>query len=192
MPALTSRDRRALRWCAAVVLPALAYAFGVKSYVAALDRIDQQLTSERQLLARELALLAQAPHVPAATHEVRRLAVAATRRFFEGGDAYAATAGLAAYTQSVAEESNVAVRQAEPGEPTKRPDGLVELTLELRAEGDLEGVLDFLRTLEGGERLVRVGRIAIERPPSHAVGPAKGGAEVLILGVALHGYTAHR
>jgi len=186
MPALTARDRRALRWCAAVVLPALLYSFGVKPYVAALARAEQQLASERELLARELALLAQAPHVPGATSEARRLAAAAAPRFFAGGDSYAATAALATYAQGAAEESNVAVRQAEPGEPTTRPDGLVELTLELRAEGDLEGVLGFLRALEGGDRLVRVARIVIERP-SHA-GAEQGGAEALTLGVALQGY----
>jgi hypothetical protein len=186
--ALSPRDRRALRWCAAVLLPALAYSFAVKPYAAAVAHAEQRLASERELLARELALLAQAPYVPAATREARDLTADAASRFFQGGDGYTATAALATYAQSAAEESNVAIRQAEPGEPSARPDGLVELTLGLRAEGDLEGILQLLRSLEGSDRLIRVDGLVIERTPSQAAQPESSGAEVLTVGVALHGY----
>jgi len=63
---------------------------------------------------------------------------------------------------------------------------LRELTIDLRAEGDFEGILYMLSLLEGDDRLLRVSRVGIER----RVGQTgdQDATEVLGIVATVHGY----
>ena len=61
---LNSRDRRAILLGLGILLPAVAYALGVKPYRAALEGVRDRVAAEQELLARELALLEAAPTLP--------------------------------------------------------------------------------------------------------------------------------
>jgi hypothetical protein len=67
---LSDRDRRALRLGLRLAAPALLYGFVVKPYVASIRGAKVQLETQSDLLAREQALVAEAPFVP------RRIAIA--------------------------------------------------------------------------------------------------------------------
>ncbi len=55
---LTPRDRRAILVGLGILLPAVAYVLGVRPYRAALEGVRDRVAAERELLTRELALLA--------------------------------------------------------------------------------------------------------------------------------------
>jgi Type II secretion system (T2SS), protein M subtype b len=163
--AMTPRDRKAVVLGALVLLPPLAYIWGVRPYVAALTDARDQLITERQTLARERAALALAHRNP----QLQRIADSAMRemnpRLFAGRDDVMASAELASYLADVARKTRVWIQDAatRPAGPTSA--GVRTLHVELRAESDLLGVLRFLQSLEGGEKLIRVERLDISRAP---------------------------
>ena len=180
---LGARDRRALTWGAALVIPVLAWTLGVRPYRTWVGETREATARERELLVRERELLASAPSLPAELQRARLADSAATPRLFVESDGYAAAASLASHVTEAAQGSGVSVRQAETAQPQSRPDGLVELGLELQGEGDFEGILDFVRELETGTRLVQVTRIAIDRAP-----PGLGGTEALGVSTTLRAF----
>src|SRR5262245_43673936 len=72
LDALSSRDRRALRIGLLLVVPALAYVGVVKPYRAALIETRNRVAAERQLLERELALIATKKQLPLSLANKRR------------------------------------------------------------------------------------------------------------------------
>ena len=154
-PVLAPRDRRALGLGAAVLGPALLWAFVVAPVTRALDAQAARLAAERQLFSREAGLLEDAARARAArdTSASRLLAVAP--RLF-GGGAAAAAAGLAQYLQEGARRSRVLVTHIETL-PVQRVDsGIAAVAVRVHGESDLEGVLTLLYALEGGSKLVRI------------------------------------
>jgi hypothetical protein len=173
LPPLRDRDRRALGLGALVVIPVLAWSFLVRPYLAALSTTRDTIVTERALLERERGLLARAPAAPFALTQVAKSDSVMSSMLFTAPDAYAASAALTSHVGEAAQASGISLRQSETIAPAVRADGLVELGLELYGEGDLEGILDLLRELEGGDRLVQGARITIERgPPGLGAGDA--------------------
>jgi hypothetical protein len=163
MPQLGDRDRRALRVGALVVLPVLLWSFLARPYLAAVSTARDAVAAERALLDRELALLAAAPAAPGTLARIAKSDSSTSATLFTALDAYAASAALTAHVSEAADASGVSLRQSETTPPSVRADGLVELGLDLQGEGDFEGMLDFLRALEAGDRLVHATRVSIER-----------------------------
>jgi hypothetical protein len=84
-------------------------------------------------------------------------------RLFEGRDDVMASAELAAYLGDVAQSSRVWLQDAATRPAVAATDGVRTLRVEIRAESDLMGTLNFLQSLERGEKLVRVERLDISR-----------------------------
>jgi hypothetical protein len=165
LPSISGKERRTILIAAAVVVPALLYVWGVKPYVAALSDTRDQLSVERDALARERAAVAAAHRDP----QLRRVAdsamAAVTPRLFTGRDDVMASAELAAYLGDVAHRSHLWLQDASTRPAVTTPGGLRTLKVEIRGESDLEGVLTFLQSIERGDRLVRVDRLDISRLP---------------------------
>jgi hypothetical protein len=159
---MSSRDRRAMFWGLGILLPALAYIWGVKPLLASLGEARRQVVEQRQLLSNEEAAVAAARRNP----DVQRLADSAMRamapRLFEGRDDVMATAELVSHLGEVARQSNVLLQSATT-RATTLSDGVRTLHVEIRGESDLTGVLAFLQSLEGGEKLIRVERMDISK-----------------------------
>ena len=181
---MSSRDRRALFWGLAILLPALAYIWGVKPLVASLGETRRQVVEQRLLLSNEEAAVAAARRNP----DLQRLADSAMHamspRLFEGRDDVMATAELVSHLGEVARRSNLLLQSATTRATTLN-DGVRSLRVEIRGESDLTGLLAFLQSLEAGEKLIRVERLDISK--SLAAAEEKG-IEPLAIAASIVGF----
>jgi hypothetical protein len=184
--ALSARDRKALGFGLAIVLPALGYALLLRPYWHARSDLLATVAAQRDLLRRERALVNESRAFPArvaaATTSARRDAA----RLFPGTSLVAAGGELVTYVGEAARRCHVQVQTLETRPPARGAPGLARLDIEVRAQGDLEGVLAFLEALERGPRLVRVETLMIER----ADVAAALRQEALSVAAAVSGYTA--
>lgn len=165
---LSARDRRALVLGAAVVVPALVWMFAGAPYVRALGEARARLDAERDLLARELELVASAPaHLADAERATQGLLNAAPRLFAAANDGPPA-AMLADYVRLHAREARVHIASVAPVEAEQRGARLHESALVVTGESDLEGLLTLLARLEAGRKLVRVDGLSVDATRSAA------------------------
>lgn len=181
---LSSRDRRALRIGAWLVLPLLAASLVVRPYVATLLVERAALANQRGLLSRELRAVHDVPSEVERLRNGNRVLVAEAGRLFGGTDAVTATAELARYVTARAVATGLRVDQAESSSD-REPDGAMAsgassgassaadsgaLRVTLRAHGGSVGIYAFLRALETGPKLVRVERIEIAQASTDDAG----------------------
>ncbi|HKG92323.1 MAG TPA: hypothetical protein VKA84_10545 [Gemmatimonadaceae bacterium] len=159
-PALSPRDRRALRLGAWMAAPVLVASLVVRPYLGALGAARAELAAQRTLLARELGALHDAPRDARLVREGQMALAAAAERLFDGGDAVAASGELAGYVSGQAEEAGVEIEESET-----RSAGDSTPTVDIRARGDVLALADFLHALEAGPKLARAERISIVREP---------------------------
>jgi type II secretory pathway component PulM len=181
------RDRRALFFGSVVAISALAWSFAIKPYVQSVRAAEAELSVQEGLLRRELDAVAGAPRAPLELARMRAALAGHDERLFSG-DAIAATSGLSGVVRDAADESGLALQQLDTKEESLRPSAVRQLTVELRAEGDFQGILVFLNELEKGHKLVHVARLAVERTTSAP--PAPNGAEALSLSASIEGFAA--
>jgi hypothetical protein len=182
---MSPRDRRALMLGAAILGPALFYIWGVKPYVAALADSRERLAVERETLARERAAVSMARRNPELQHVADSAMRVTTPRLFAGRDDVMASAELASYLGDVARAHHVWLQDASTRPAATADGGVRTLHVEIRAESDLRGILEFLQALEGGGKLVRVDRLDISRQPSRS---DENGAETLALSATVAGF----
>ena len=65
------------------------------------------------------------------------------------------------------------------------PEGIRTLRVEIRAESDVQGLVKFLQSLEGGLKLVRVDRLEVSRTPGLE---DKNGYETLSIAATISGF----
>jgi hypothetical protein len=175
---MSPRDRRALILGAAVLAPAFLVIWGVRPYLAALSDTRQRLAVEREALARERAAVSAARRNPNLQHVADSATRAAAPRLFAGRDDVMASAELASYLGDVARRHHVWLQDASTRAATTAEGDVRTLHVDIRAESDLRGILEFLQGLESGGKLVRVDRLDISRQPSRS---DENGAETLAL-----------
>ena len=183
---LAVRDRRAIRLGALVLLPAVLYVWGIAPLARGLADMRGRGDAEADALRRERTLLADAARYPALTARAESVLMREAPRLFHGADPLAASAGLANYVGDRAVRSRVFIQHSETRTAEPAGDGVATLQVELRAVGDLHGLLAFLQSLESGPKLVRVERLAIERSERLAVGDRDEG--VLTVAATVSGF----
>jgi hypothetical protein len=187
--AMKSRDRRAVVLGLAILIPSLGWVYAGRPAVAALAELNDRIASERDALARERAAIAEATRNPARKRVADSAVAAVAGRVFSGANDVAAGATLATYLGDVARRTHVwlasattrtAPSGAAPGgvaspgaagagrggrgaAPATAADGIRQLRVELRGESDFQGVLEFLKELERGPKLVTVERLDIAK-----------------------------
>jgi hypothetical protein len=162
---MSSRDRRAILLGAIVLLPPLAYIWGVRPFRNALTDAREQLRTERETLARERAAVAMARRNPQLQHVADSAMRQMSPRLFAGRDDVMASAELASYIGDVARQTRVFLQDASTRPAGPSTAGVRTLRVELRGESDLQGILLFLQALERGGKLVRVDRLDISQSP---------------------------
>lgn len=160
---MTPRERRTIIIGALVLLPPLLFIWAIRPYRTALSDARDQLSTERQALAREKAAIAAARQNPELQHIADSAMKATKPRLFEGKDDVMASAELAAYIGDLARGARVWLQDAGTRPAIAADDGVRTLRVEIRAESDLLGTLMFLQALERGEKLVRIDRLDISR-----------------------------
>jgi hypothetical protein len=161
--------------------------FVVRPYLNALDAVRDQITRERDLLSREEILLGDVHRYPPRFESLRTALLGEAPRLFAGDNLDAASAALANQVTAVALTHRVFVQQSETRSPEAAGDGVVRLEIELRAVGDLEGILSFLRALESGPKLLDVKRIVITTAERLNAGASEE-EEVLGVSATVSGY----
>jgi len=184
---LSPRDRRALLWGAGIAVAAIVFAFGVKPYFRALSETRDELTTERELLGRERAVLAAANKLPVALQRSRGTLANYSTPLFDGVDELSATSDLSDHISKAALGNRVLIQGLETRKAEPLNDGVVALAVDFRAEGDFDGVLHFLNSVERGGKLVHVSSLAIQRQ-DRPVAPGVPDAEVLSVNGTATGY----
>ena len=182
---MSASDRRALMLGAAILVPSLFFVFVVKPYRAALADVRQQLAVERDAFAGERAAVSAAKRNPEMQHVADSSMQAMAPRLFAGRDDVMASAEVATYVGEVAHASHVWLQDASTRPATALDGGVRALHVEIRGESDLRGVLEFIKTLERGGKLIRVQRLDISSQPGRSDQP---GTETLALSASIVGY----
>jgi hypothetical protein len=183
---ITPRERRALSLGALVLLPAIGFQLVVRPYTSRVAGVRARVEREQDLLRREQGLLAEVKAYPTRLRQSETALLHEAPRLFAGPDLVAASAALSNYVTGHALRSHVFVQQSETGSPGSTSEGIGRLQVELRAVGDLEGILAFLQRLESGPKLVTVERLAIGQ--TERLGGVTRDDEVLSLTATIGGY----
>jgi hypothetical protein len=184
---ISPRERRTILIGMTLVLPALLWIYGVRPYREALAESRAEVAMQRDLLARELALLQDAERYPAAYRTADSALLRAAPRLFDESDDVLATARLTSYVAGQALGSRVLLQEAESRPAQRSRDGIRRLQVEIRAESDTEGMLRFLNSLERGAKLVVVDEISLERE-ERSLARGRPPVGILVLRATLSGF----
>ena len=181
---MSLRDRRAVLLGAAVLLPALAFIWGVRPYMNALDDARSELTAQRDALAREQAAVTSAKENP----RLRQLADSAMQamqpKLFSGRDDVMASALLASYVGYLAAKARVWLQDANTRPAVLGKDGVRALQVDIRGQSDLRGTMRFLQALQRGSKLIRVDKLDVSR----AAGSSDDPMETLTITATISGF----
>ena len=184
---ISPSERRTILIGMVLVLPALLWIYGVRPYREALVEARAEVAMQRDLLARELALLEDAERYPAAYRTADSALLRAAPRLFDESDDVLATARLTSYVAGQALGSRVLLQEAESRPAQRSRDGIRRLQVEIRAESDTEGMLRFLNSLERGAKLVVVDEISLERE-ERSLARGRPPVGILVLRATLSGF----
>src|SRR2546423_5023152 len=184
---LSPRDRRALLWGAGIAATAFVFAFAVKPYFRALRETRDELGVQRELLARERAVLSASNKFPDALQQSRSTLASYSTPLFDGADELSATSDLSDHISKAALANRVQIQGLETRKAEALNEGIVALAVDFKAEGDFEGVLHFLNSVERGGKLIHVSSLAIQRQ-DRPVAPGVPDAEVLSINGTMMGY----
>jgi hypothetical protein len=177
---ISDRDRRAIRTGLLVLLPALAYVGVFKPYSAALQDARDRAAAERQLLERELALLAAKSSLPVTLANAQGAVKRAEARLVKAANLTSAENRVTELLEQIAELSRVLlqeVRSVAPDRDAEPPSGMQLLRLAVRGESDLEGAVTYLQRIEQSPLLLRVREFSLENAPPPRIDPrARPGA----------------
>jgi hypothetical protein len=183
---LSSRDRRAVLLGAVVLASGVAWAAIVKPYLRTVREVSVRLAAERELLDREMRLLAAAAEYPAAVEQSGARLLDVAPRLFGGENHTVASAGVIRYVQEGAATGPALLTRLEPLPAEDEGEGLVGLPLRVEGETDLEGLLTLLHLLDAGPKLVRVEDLRVQgRRAVTGDGPEVLDFEFVVRGFAL-------
>lgn len=189
MGRLRPRDRRAILAGLSVLLLAGTFVFILRPYAHAVGEARDQLAAERALLARERALLRAASGLGKQQAMLDTAVEWRSERLFTG-DRTLAAAQLARYLDVEAGESRALIERSETIEGAEIVPGLDAVRLRFRAVGDVAGVLELVRRLEDGDRLVRIETLSLGRRERRARGPEEDDPiQPVTLAATITGYT---
>lgn len=147
------------------MLPALLWTLAVRPYRAAVAEARERVVAERDLLERELALLASRSELEAALGKATEEAARVEGRVLRAPSLVLAEGELTRLLEEYALRSRVLleeIRSGELGRGEAPPPGLAVVRLHLKGESDLQGVLSFLDEVEKSPLLLRIRGLALE------------------------------
>jgi hypothetical protein len=183
-PVLSPQDGRAIRMGLVVLAPALSYYLVVKPYVSAARRMLDALQGQRILLLREEEVTANLPAIRAQGIVAADAARRTAPRTYSGTDGVLAMTAFGRDVTAALRETGLVIQRFEMRDSLPRREGVQELTIDVRAQGDFERILAALTRLEANSHLIQVSRLAIERAGEQQA----TGAEALSLVAVIHGY----
>lgn len=182
---ISPRDVRALWLGGLVVLMAVTLTWVVRPSLQRRALLADQLAAEQGLLERERTLIAAAgtARVAAATRD--SLATLVAERVFTGANPTIASAALSEYVSAVARTHDLWLQFTATRPPVVGRAGMHVLRIEIRAVGDVHGLLRFLHVLEAGRRVVQLEQLDVSGAPL----TDDDGTAPLTIAATLVGYT---
>ena len=184
---LSPKDRRALTLGVVVLGAALGVRLGVMPYFHSLSEMRERVERERDILQREQRMLADMKAYPRRIPRAEDALLHEAPRLFAGPDLATASASLVNYVSTHAIRHRVFVQQSATRTPESAASGVARLQVDLRAVGDLEGILALLQDLESGSKLISVEHLAVAQ--AERVGGESRDEEVLGVSATVSGYT---
>lgn len=193
MKRLSRRDRRAIVLGLWVLAPVMVAVLGLRPFSEWMAHSRDKLAGQQALLARERGLVEDRPGL-----DQRRLGLdsaleARLPRLFDG-DPTVAVGALTRHVYEAAGSSRFHLATAVPIEATHINAGVYTIGLRVRGISDIVGVLEFIRRVEDGERLIRFEELTLRRGGQGALTPRSGGEEVTVvsLDATLAGYVVRQ
>jgi type II secretion system (T2SS) protein M len=183
---LSPKDRRALALGVIILGTALGVRLGPIPYLHALSEAQERVERERDLLRREQRVLAEVKAYPKLIPRAEDALLHEAPRLFAGPDLATASASLVNYVSTRAVRHRVFVQQSASRTPESAAAGVARLQVDLRAVGDLEGVLALLQDLESGSKLIDVEHLSVAQ--AERVGSESRDEEVLGVSATMSGY----
>lgn len=189
MRALEDRERRAIRIGLLILLPVLVGRCAVEPYFGALGRDRSRLSEERSLLAREMALVVARKAMKGLADTTAMAFAIRSVRLFQSDPTLAANA-LVSYVADLASSNWMLVQTADAQGVEELGRGPVRAVhAHIQAVGDIGEVLNLLRALELGQKLVRVDRLTLKRQASSGAVVAPDSVRLISLDAIVTGYT---
>lgn len=158
---LSAGDRRALWIGAFIVVPVIAVRLVAVPFIGALERANDRFAQARELLARERALLRDAPTLPPLLAQTSAEARERSGRLFGGTDTLAASSAIAAWARSAGLAAGLGSVNVQPADVAVLSGGVRSVGVDVRASGGFAAVSRWLASLERGERALIVERLEI-------------------------------
>jgi len=156
-----SRNRRALRLGAWVIVPSMIYWYVVVPYRARLAALESAIRAARTQLAAEVSLIAEGPDIAGALTRTDSLVVAGEAFLYRGAARAIIENEISADLQRIASASRVELRDvASPGADTASAT-VFAVRMRVRGATDLEGLITFVNRLETYPLHIRVAGISI-------------------------------
>lgn len=188
---LAARERRTVLVGGALMGGAILVRFLVLPYTAAVTDARDAVEREWGLLRSERALLREASGYPRAFSAVGARFLEGVPKLLPGGTPAGAQAELARRIDRAVAAGTAVLTRVEPLAPRVLPTGYVALPLRVEGEGDLEGLLSLLASLEGGPTLFHLEDLSVDavvgRGAPGVAGPGSG-AETLSFRFTVTGF----
>jgi hypothetical protein len=179
------RDKRALVFGTSVILGALVLLRGVPASARAISRLRQRALDSYGTETRARGLLSAAPAVQDSVAQALSSVVALAPKLVEGHSSAEAQAALSGLVNLMATRNALKVTGIDP-----LPDSSVAVFAQVRVhavlEGDIRGLVGFLRSVETGDPLLTAPSLSVSSPDPG--GSTKGVPETLHLELIVAAY----
>ena len=161
---MTSRERRALRWGAGVLLAVLLTVRVMPAGLGWFRELRARTTSGAELLARERAQVTSLARLEDSSRIAAAQLVALAPRILNGGSEGEAASDLASRVGQGAEAARVKLLRTDPVVDSGAAGLLRRMALRAELEGDTRGIVRLVAGLEGSAVVLRADRLRVSAP----------------------------
>ncbi|MDD5595137.1 MAG: hypothetical protein PHY94_02710 [Candidatus Omnitrophica bacterium] len=154
---ITKREKIILYLAAGVVIFSLVFNFALSPIVKKNELLNQQITVTRGKLKKYLWLLSQKESI----QKKQEKAASADESLLTGKDTLVTTLSE---LERLTKEANIRIVDIRP-QTSKNLDLYKELIIDLRTEGDLEGYIKFIYSLENSLSLLKIKKLDLNVKP---------------------------
>jgi type II secretory pathway component PulM len=160
LAALRPRERRLLLVAALLTLGVLAYSYGIEPLAARHREVQELIEARRQLLARQMRLLARQDHYAQEKQALEAEIAQRRARLLTSDKPPVAASELQKLVKTTADGTGVEVR-SERVLPTAERGGYTEVPVEVTLSGPIRALVALLYRLEGAPVLVTVNDVKL-------------------------------
>lgn len=165
----SARERRVLRGGFLLLAIWLLVTLVVRPYLTDISHQRAALLRERDALAREQQLLAEADAFEPRFGEIERAVMERARSLFAGSDHALLMNSLADHVSRLAARRRVMLHDIDASAPVEVTSGIATMRLQLRGVSDLRGLVSFIADVEAGSKLVSIEELLLTHIQSDPV-----------------------